>query len=176
MSQLQLITRHDNTGFTEMNTRLRNLKPKDCPILERLLSRITIFEKDDVTLAMELVYHSVDHPDQKDYSFFISTDEDDIPVGYACYGPTPLTQGTFDLYWIAVDPAYAGLGIGTLLLAAVEEEVKQRRARMLIIDTSSAPSYAMTRQFYLKNHYTLTETIPDYFRDGEDRVTFIKKF
>jgi ribosomal protein S18 acetylase RimI-like enzyme len=176
MSQLQNVSNDVRTGFTGMNIILRNLKPKDCPLLERLLSRITIFEKDDEALAMELVYHALGHADQKDYSFLIAVDDDDCPVGYACFGPTPLTHGTFDLYWIAVDPAFAGQGVGTLLLAAVEEEVMKRKGRMLIIDTSSAPSYAMTRHFYLKNHYFLAETIPDYFRDGEDRVTFIKKF
>jgi len=26
-------------------------------------------------------------------------------VGWICWGPTPCTLGTYDLYWMAVDPA-----------------------------------------------------------------------
>jgi GNAT superfamily N-acetyltransferase len=176
MSLYQSISNDVRTESAKVAITLRNLKPKDCPILERLLSRVTIFEKDDEILAMELICHAMDHPGQKDYSFLIAANEDDSPVGYACFGPTPLTQGTFDLYWIAVDPAFTGQGIGTMLLSAIEAEVRKWKGRMMIIDTSSSPSYAQTRQFYLKNHYILAATIPDYFRDGEGRVTFIKKF
>lgn len=158
-----------------METRLQNIKPEDCPFLERLLSRIPVFEKDDAALAMELIQQAMSHPDQKDYLFMIAANADDFPVGYACFGPTPLTDRTFDLYWIAVDPASAGHGVGTLLLAAVEDEIRKLNGRMLIIETSSNLAYRLTRQFYLKNHYRLVETIPDFFCDGEDRVTYIKR-
>ena len=159
-----------------MNTTLRNLKPKDCPVLERLLSRIAAFEKEDQALAMDLIHEALGHPGQKDYSFLIAVDEDDFPVGYACFGPTPLTEGTFDLYWIAVDPACAGQGVGTLLLGAVEEAICKLKGRLLIIETSSGQPYLLTRRFYLKNDYQLAETIHDFFREGEDRVTYVKKF
>jgi len=159
-----------------MNMHLRTLKTKDCPILERLLSRIAVFNQDDQALAMELIHQTLANPDQKDYSFFIAANQDDFPVGYVCFGSTPLTEGTFDLYWIAVDPACAGQGVGTQLLAAVEDAIKKLNGRLLIIETSSGQPYVLTRQFYLKNGYQLAETIPDFFRQGEDRVTYIKKF
>jgi ribosomal protein S18 acetylase RimI-like enzyme len=159
-----------------MHTSLRNLKAKDCPVLERLLSRIPAFEKEDQALAMELIHEALGRPDQKDYSFLIAANQDDFPVGYACFGPTPLTDGTFDLYWIAVDPACAGQGVGTFLLAAVEEAIRKLKGRLLIIETSSGQPYLLTRRFYLKNDYQLAETIPDFFRQGKDRVTYVKKF
>jgi len=159
-----------------MNIRLRNLKPQDCPILERLLSRISIFGKDDEVFAMELIYHALGQADQKDYSFFIAVNDDDCPVGYTCYGPTPLTEGTFDLYWIVVDPTFSGQGIGTILMTAVEEEIRKMKGRMIIIETSSGQHYALTHKFYLKNGYQLAETIQDFYREGEDRVTYTKKF
>ena len=159
-----------------MTVVLRNLKPKDCPLLERLLSKVTEFSQEDDALAMELIRTALGHPEQKDYDFFIAVDENDCPVGYACFGPTPLTQGTFDLYWIAVDPAFSGHGVGTALLKAVEEKIKGLNGRMMIIETSSGQAYQLTNQFYLKNGYHQAETIRDFFRDGEDRVTYIKKY
>lgn len=167
---------NNETSATVMSVLLRDLKPKDCPLLERLLFRVKEFNKEDEALAMELIHNALSNRNQSDYDFFIAAGENDFPVGYACFGPTPLTEGTFDLYWIAVDPAFSGQGIGTALLQAVEEKIKRKRGRMLIIETSSAQLYESSCRFYLKNGYHLAETIHDFFRDGEDRVTYTKRF
>ncbi len=156
--------------------KLRGFSPNDRTNLASMLGRIDDFSEDDQALAMELIDFSIDRPEQKDYLYFLAVDENEHLIGYVCYGPTPLTEGTFDLYWIAVDPAFAGQGIGTRLLQAVEQDVRDRRGRMLIIETSSSEHYESTRQFYLKKGYQLAETIPDFYRPGEDRVTFIKLF
>jgi ribosomal protein S18 acetylase RimI-like enzyme len=157
-----------------MKVALRSLKAQDRMPLERMLDGILSFDPEDRALAVELITIALEQADQKDYSFILATNEEDQPVGYTCYGPTPLTDGTFDLYWIAVDPQCAGQGIGTLLLKAVEEGVRSRNGRMLLIETSSSQAYERTCRFYLKKGYTLAETIPDFYRQGEDRLTFIK--
>jgi len=159
-----------------MKVELRNLKAQDQMPLERMLASILSFDPEDRALAMELINIALDQTDQKDYSFILAIDEDDQPVGYTCYGPTPLTDGTFDLYWIAVDPRCAGQGIGALLLKAVEEDIQSRGGRMLLIETSSSLAYEQTCRFYLKKGYELVETIRDFYRQGEDRLTFIKYF
>jgi len=159
-----------------MKVDLRCLKAQDRMPLERMLASIHSFDPEDRTLAMELINIALDQADQNDYSFILATNEEDQPVGYTCYGPTPLTDGTFDLYWIAVDPQWAGHGIGTLLLEAVEEGIQSRHGRMLLIETSSSQAYEQTCRFYLKKGYSLVETIQDFYRQGEDRLTFIKRF
>jgi ribosomal protein S18 acetylase RimI-like enzyme len=68
-------------------------------------------------------------------------DDQDQPVGYICYGPTPMTQGTFDLYWIVVDPNVQGRGIGSELLNFLEEVVREKEGRMILADTSTIPQY-----------------------------------
>lgn len=157
-----------------MSISLRGLTKSDRALVNGLLSRIDVFNSEDVTLAMELVDAFLEDPRQKDYFFSIAVDENDQPVGYACYGPTPLTDGTYDLYWIAVDSGYAGKGIGTLLLKRFEDQVMAENGRLIVIETSSSPEYALTRHFYLKSGYRLAETIQDFFRKGEDRVTYVK--
>jgi GNAT superfamily N-acetyltransferase len=157
-------------------TILRVLNNQDRHGLEKMLSTIPAFDDDDQAVALELVDIALDDPAQTDYLFLLAVDAADQPIGYACYGPTPLTEGTFDLYWIAVTADLAGKGIGTSLLQAVEEDIQRRNGRMLIIETSSSDGYEKTRQFYLKNGYPLVETIQDFYRPGEDRVTFIKRF
>lgn len=156
--------------------RLREFNPEDRSRIEQLLGRIREFEPEDQALAMELVDYALAIPGQKDYEFILAEMDDLGLIGYACYGPTPLTDGTFDLYWIAVDPDFAGRGIGTAILKQVETEVVARNGRLMVIETSSSAHYDDTRQFYLKKGYHLAETIQDFFRKGEDRVTYIKKF
>jgi ribosomal protein S18 acetylase RimI-like enzyme len=158
-----------------MKVILRPLLNKDRPYLERMLSSIPEFNQDDESLALDLIDIYLQNPDQKDYFFILACDVKDQPVGYACYGPTPLTDRTFDLYWIAVAAEYAGHGLGTRILNEVEARVVETKGRMLVIETSSSQIYHLTRQFYLKNGYTLAETIKDFYKDGEDRETYMKK-
>ncbi len=159
-----------------MSVQLRELQKKDRAGLEKILADIPSFDKEDQEIALELINMALENPKQKDYLFSIAVDENDSPIGYACFGPTPLTDGTYDLYWIAVDHHLAGKGVGTLLLKAVEDDIRRRKGRMLIIETSSSEAYEKTRKFYYKNDYPLAESIKDFYRKGEDRVTFIKRF
>ncbi len=158
-----------------MISSLRVMNKEDRSGLEKMLAGIPSFDLDDQSVALELVDIALNDPEQIDYLFILAVDDHDQPIGYACYGPTPLTDGTFDLYWIAVSADLSGKGIGTSLLRAVEDDIRIRNGRMLIIETSSSEGYEKTRQFYLKNGYPLAETIKDFYRPGEDRVTFIKR-
>lgn len=96
-------------------------------------------------------------------------------LGYACFGPHPLTQGTFDLYWIAVDPTARRRGVGRALLSQVEAEVRARAGRLLLIETSGTPEYAPTRRFYVSCGYPCIATIPDFYAPGDDLLFFCKR-
>lgn len=158
-----------------MIPKLRDMHKEDRPGLEGMLAGISSFDTEDQAVALELVDIALNDANQNDYLFLLAVDDNDQPIGYACYGPTPLTEGTYDLYWIAVSSELSGKGIGTALLRAIEDDLRSRNGRMLIIETSSGEAYEKTRQFYLKNGYPLVETIKDFYRPGEDRVTFIKR-
>ncbi len=159
-----------------MHLVLRNLQAQDRQPIARLLGRIASFDEADQAVALELIDIALGQPGQKEYEFLIAAGEEGRPVGYACFGATPLTDRTYSLYWIAVEPDLAGQGIGTQLIRAVEQVLASRQARMLLIETSSAPDYELTRRFYLKNGYPVVETLKDFYREGEDRVTFGKRF
>ena len=155
---------------------IRKAIREDRSALDQLLSKITVFDAEDRAIAIELLDIYLKDPAQEDYQFSVAFDHDSRMIGYICYGPTPLTEGTYDLYWIAVDPQYAGQGVGTLLMRQLESILKANHDRLIVIETSSSQQYALTRQFYLKNGYVLAETIKDFYRPGEDRVTFVKYF
>jgi ribosomal protein S18 acetylase RimI-like enzyme len=95
-------------------------------------------------------------------------------AGYAAYGPTPLTQGTYDLYWIAVSPDRQGSGLGRHLMDWVESRLQESGGRLLLIETSSQTRYDPTRRFYLRLGYREAARIADFYRPGDDRVTYAK--
>lgn len=140
-----------------------------------------VFLEMEVQCALELIDVYLNNANQKDYILACAVDESDQPRGYVCYGPTPLTAGTYDLYWIAVDPASHGRGVGSLLMEYVERQVSDAAssaapARLLIIETSSLPRYEAARRLYARHHYREVARIPDFYADGDDRVIYAKRF
>ena len=94
--------------------------------------------------------------------------------GFALFGPTPRAEGVFDLYWLAVDRTRQGRGVGRALLEFVENELRRRGARMLLIETSSKPSYAPTIRFYEAAGYREISRIKDFYRIEDDKLVFSK--
>jgi ribosomal protein S18 acetylase RimI-like enzyme len=96
-------------------------------------------------------------------------------IGYACYGATPGTLGTYDLYWIAVDPEHQGEGGGSRLLDEVERRLNEREARLLVVETSSRTDYESTRRFYERRNYHEYSRLSDFYASGDDRLIYAKK-
>jgi len=142
------------------------------PILG-LIRATGVFSADEVAIAAELIDVVLDRAGQKDYEIAVY-DEGDGPLGYTCIGPTPGTEGTFDLYWIAVDPSLHGRGIGRELDLHIERSVRERKGRLIVAETSSTPRYDATRMFYQRRGYTELSRITDYYRPGDDLVVFGK--
>jgi len=155
--------------------KVRPLIEKDRATLLSMLIRTRAFTSAEIDVAMELIDSVLKDPMQKDYQIYCLVDDRDQAVGYICYGPTPMTQGTFDLYWIAVDPDFQEKGAGSRLLSFLEEVVKAEGGRLILADTSTIPHYERTQRFYLKNGFQEVARIPDYYHPGNDRVTFCKR-
>jgi len=153
---------------------IRKLKKEDRPGILNMIRETDMFTTAEVDVAMELVDICLTKENQSDYRIFVSTDQNDGAVGYVCYGPTPATDGTFDLYWIVVSPDHQNKGIGKQLLLFVEKEVFGNHGHLIVIETSSQDKYYPTRQFYLRNNYSITAQIKDFYRKGDDRVIFVK--
>lgn len=154
---------------------IRRLKPADAEEIEIMLGRISNFTGNEISVAMELVNIAVMNPDQTDYNIFVY-EQDNRIAGYHCTGKRPLTDGTYDLYWIASDPESRVKGIGTALLKHAEEFVKQNNGRWLLAETSSKDEYANTRRFYLKNLYSIVAEIKDFYASGDNLLVFGKFF
>lgn len=155
--------------------KIRCLMNEDRLRLHSIILRSNVFTPEEIDVAMELIDIVLKDHTQKDYKIHCRVDNQDQPLGYICYGPTPMTQGTFDLYWIVVDPLFQGEGIGSELLNFLEQEVRGIGGRMILADTSSIPEYEKTQKFYLQKGFQEVARIIDYYNPGNDRITYCKK-
>lgn len=158
---------------------LRPLRPDDRESIRGLVAAAGNFTATEIDTAVELVDEALAKGDASGYFFLLL--EEDVAGGrgvrgYACYGPVPLTTGTYDLYWIVVDPAAQGRGYGRRLLEAVEGRIRDAGGRKLLIETSSQESYAGTIRFYERGGYELAARIRDFYKVGDDKLVFSKDF
>ena len=148
--------------------RLGPLARRDRPRLAELLAATGAFNADEVQVALSLFDVSTS---EDDYEFLGAFDEESEKlIGYACFGATPATDGTYDLYWLAVDPAAQGRGVGTALMRAVEQKLVGRGARLLVVETSSRPDYEGTRRFYARSGYMEAARVRDFYAPADDRI------
>ena len=152
---------------------LASLDPGNRLDAEAILRATGVFREDEVAVALEVLDSFFAHPEQ-DYTAVGAFTPGAGLLGFAVYGHTPCTLGTWDLYWIAVSPRAQGTGVGTLMLQEVERRLTQSNARLLLIETSSRPSYDPTRAFYLKRGYREVARIADFYEVGDDRVIYAK--
>jgi GNAT superfamily N-acetyltransferase len=155
---------------------IRQLILKDRAKLHSMLIETRVFTSEEIEVAMEVIDIILKDQTQKDYHIYCMVDDQGQPIGYICYGPAPMTQGTFDLYWIVVDPDFQGQRIGYQLLGFLERVLRGMNARMVLADTSSIPEYEKAQKFYLQNGFQEVARVPDYYWPGNDRVTFCKRF
>ncbi len=112
----------------------------------------------------------------RDYQILVAAREtENKVVGYICYGPTPMTEGTFDLYWIASDPVVRGQGVGAALVSAMEGDIRRRKGRLIRIETSAMEAYGPTRGFYAAMQYREESRFRDFYKVGEDLIILAKR-
>jgi ribosomal protein S18 acetylase RimI-like enzyme len=145
----------------------------DKPALMRILRNTPEFKPFEVVVAEEVIDSYLNEP-QAGYFTLVAEDNGEI-AGYICYGETPCTAGTWDIYWVAVAGGKRGRGIGKVLSETAETAMKKAGGRMAIIETSSTPLYDNTRSFYLGRGYEIIARIPDFYMPGDDKLILRKK-
>ncbi len=155
--------------------RLRSLEAADRPRLAGLLEAIAAFNAADRAVALELIDDALAKGAVSDYRFICAEEEDGGLAGYICFGKVPLTESSWDLYWIAVGPASTGRGTGRGLLEAAARACRRQGGTRLFAETSSLPAYGPARAFYEATGFRLVSRIPDFYAPGNDRLTYAKR-
>ena len=95
-------------------------------------------------------------------------------LGYACFGPIDCADGRFDLYWIAVRRDNQGQGLGREILASAENRMRGMDGQRVYAETSSQQAYEPTRRFYENNGYHAETRLKDFYRQGDDKIFYVK--
>jgi len=157
----------------------------DAEAVRHLVAATGVFRPDEVAVAVELVEERLAKGvAASGYHFLFAersggppaTPRDPGPLaGYACFGPIPCTLTSWDLYWIAVDPALHGQGIGRVLMDRAEAAMKAGGGLTVYIETSSRPDYDPTRHFYLACGYRIEHVFADFYAPGDGKVVYVKR-
>jgi ribosomal protein S18 acetylase RimI-like enzyme len=146
--------------------------PADRQSLVELVSQAAQFTPDEVACAVELIDAALENP-LGDYRLLLAEMAGDV-VGYVCYGPTPMTVGTWDLYWIATHPRQRGRGVATALVEGMEADVRAQDGRRVRVETSHQTEYRSAHRFYERNAYPEVARLRDFYKPGDDLVIMLK--
>jgi ribosomal protein S18 acetylase RimI-like enzyme len=147
---------------------------KDKSTIMDILRALPEFTSEEVVVAEELIDAYLESSSISEYLVLVA-EVDAVVTGYVCYGPTPLTKGTWDVYWIAVDPGGQGQGVGRALMAFTEDRIKESQGRLVLVETSGRPDYAKTRRFYNSIEYTEAARVADFYAPGDDKLILEKR-
>ncbi len=155
------------------------LESQDRVNLHRLIQERGTFNEAEIRVAMELIDDTISGRDP-DYHIYCAHLYDpqlaaSSLLGYICFGPIPMTEGCYDLYWIVVDQRHGCQGIGKKLLQYMEEGLREKGARQIHVDTSSTPKYIAARAFYERNGYEPVCILSDFYQKGDDKLIFVKR-
>jgi ribosomal protein S18 acetylase RimI-like enzyme len=153
--------------------KIRAMTKQDKAPLMRILRDTPEFTQPELIVAEEVIDCYLDDPVRSGYRILIAEDNA-LVCGYICYGPTPLTEGTWDLYWAAVARNMRGKGIGKALWEKTEDDIKKDNGRLAVIETSSKPDYELTRRFHQARGYKNVGRIPDFYSPGDDMLIYVK--
>ncbi|MCF8381206.1 MAG: GNAT family N-acetyltransferase [Bacteroidales bacterium] len=153
----------------------KQLQESDISYIEDILNSSNFFYDHEVKVALELAQENLTDGEEKSGYIFIICEVEEKPVAFACYGKTPCTEDSFDLYWIAAHQNQMGKGIGKILMKMIDEDIKNLGGKSIWIETSSRPLYEPTRQFYIKTQCELVAELPDFYGKNDNKLVFLRK-
>jgi len=153
-----------------MHIPIRNVEQEDVPELKSVLDSSELFPS---YLLDDMIDDYLNNPSSADIWFTATAREKPISIAYCA--PEKFTEGTYNLYAIAVRKDYQGMGIGKQMMEYIENLLREKSHRILLVETSGKPNFALTRQFYHKCNYVKQAVIPEFYEKGDDKVVFWKK-
>jgi ribosomal protein S18 acetylase RimI-like enzyme len=151
---------------------IRLTTPDDTNALLALAEATGLFESNQIEeLAQMLNQHFSNETDSQDIWF---SDYDNKLVGVAYVAPERMTEGTWNLYLIAIHPNHQRQGRGAALLSHIEEMLAKRGERVLLVETSGLEDFEYVRAFYRKSGYDEEARIRGFYKEGDDKIIFRK--
>jgi ribosomal protein S18 acetylase RimI-like enzyme len=152
---------------------LRRTEAADREPILGFIRQTELFRAGELSIAAELLDSAIAAGPAGHYQSF-TAEVAGTPAGWTCLGPTPCTEGTFDLYWIVVAPACQRSGVGSALLRHAENLAAERGGRLMVVETSGRAAYAPSRRFYLRHGYREAARVPAFYAPTDDKLILLK--
>ena len=149
---------------------IRAAIPQDVEAMKEVLDTIELFPSEYLD---DMISDYFNNEETEDIWFTATIDN--RPVALAYCAPEKFTEGTFNLYAIGVRKDCQDKGIGGKMMDYLENLLREKDHRILIVETSGSPDLALTREFYKKKNYTQEAVLREFWSEGEDKVIFWKK-
>lgn len=145
--------------------------------IRKIVSESGFFSEEEVSVAVELAQDRLNQGGMSDYEF-IFVEEDggsgEELLGYSCFGRISLTNGSYDLYWIAVSAKLRGQGIGKKILDESEKAILKSGGKRIYIETSSRKLYQPTQGFYTHCGYNEEARLKNFYDIGDSKIIYSK--
>lgn len=109
------------------------------------------------------------------HDFWVVAESDGNVVGFTFVEPERLTDRAWNMRALAVSEKRRREGIAHRLVEATERHLDNDTGRLMVVDTTNLADQDAARAFYKAIGYTEVGRIPDFFEEGTDKVTFIKR-
>lgn len=166
-SCLAVIAQKENPQMPT-KTLIRSVTKQDVPDLKIVIDTSGLFPSE---MLDGMISDSFENPASRD--IWITCGED-RPMALAFCAPEQMTEGTWNLYLIAVHADCQGRGYGTSIVDHLERMLASRGERILLVETSGLPDFERTRAFYRKCGYEEEARIRDFYQAGDDKIVFRK--
>lgn len=160
---------------TKHGITVRKTIEEDREAIMKAIVNTDFFRHNEVAVALEVLDDSLKSGENGEYQSYTAEVEGKV-AGWVCFGHTPCTVATYDLYWIVVSPDFQGKGVGKALMEHAEKLIEEAGGKIIVVETSGRPVYNPTRQFYLKLGYKEETRLSDFYAENDDKVIYIKRF
>lgn len=153
---------------------IRLAEAKDVQPVLQFLKDTQFFRPGEILIAEEVITDAIKQGPQGSYQSYVFEQSNTV-IGWVCWGPTPCTVGTYDIYWLGVAPASQGRGLGRKLMDFAEQQIRAAGGRIYIVETSGRESYLPTRAFYERIGYSVAAVVKDFYAFGDDKIIYTKQ-
>lgn len=153
-----------------MNNKIRAVTSADIDGLKKVADSSGLFPSEYLD---EMISDYFNNADTQDIWFAYFDDNKPVALGYCV--PEKFTDGTYNLLAIGVSEDSQRKGIASEMMKYIEQLLKHKEGRILIVETSTDDAQIGARKFYKQIGYTQEAVIRDFWKDGEDKIVFWKK-
>jgi GNAT superfamily N-acetyltransferase len=157
-----------------MATVSKGIKPEDRKSIEEILRSTEYFYDFEIQTALEIADETLTKGIEISGYYWMKIADEDGLIAFANYGKNAFSKHSWDLYWIAVHQNSRNKKLGSVLLKAIEDDIRKMGGKILWIETSGRSLYAPTESFYRKNGYELQASLKDFYGPDDPKQIYSK--